>query len=228
MRWLLVLFIAAALGVQSARADGLIVSPTTLELPAKRPLSSFTLENDRDRETSIEISAFDWKQDANGGDILTPANDIVVTPSVFLVSARTAQTVRIGYTGPKREDREKSYRILVRELPNPQRQLSGGLNLLIEMSMPVFVTSGGRGALSVCKVDTQAIELSNTGASHIKLGATPGAQSSLPRYLLPGATIKTPLQSDGFFRAVTLTKGDREPQLSTLRMDDAPCGAPRR
>lgn len=228
MRWPLVLFIAALLGFQGARADGLIVSPTVLELPAKRPLASFTLENDRDRETSIEISAFNWAQDANGDNILTPANDLVVTPSVFLVSARTAQTVRIGYTGSKGEDREKSYRILVRELPNPQRQISGGLNLLIEMSMPVFVASGGRGVLSACKIDAHAMELSNAGVAHIKLGAAPGAQSALPRYLLPGATIQTPMQSDGIFRALTLTKGDREPQLSTLRVDDAPCGVSRR
>lgn len=227
MRWLLIIFIAALLGFQSARAEGLVVSPTTIELPAKKPLASFTLQNDRDRETAIEVSVFDWKQDAKGGDILTPVNDLVVTPSVFLVSARGAQTVRIGYTG-NGADHEKSYRMLVRELPNPQRQSSGGLKLLIEMSMPVFVASSGPGALSACKIDAQTWALSNTGASHIKLSAAPGAKTSTPRYLLPGVTIQTPAQSGGAFRALTLSKGDREPQLTTLRVDDAPCGAARR
>ena len=224
MRWLLTLFFAASLGMQSAHADGLVVSPTTIELPAQRPVSAFTLQNDRDRETAMEVFAFLWTQDETGANVLTPTKDLVVTPSVFLVSPRAAQTVRIGYVGAASGDSEKSYRILVRELPNAQRQNSGGLHLLIEMSMPVFVPSKGRGALIVCKRNAQLLQLSNTGATHIKLGAAPGAQVLAARYLLAGATIQTPIQNGETFRALTFTKGDREPQLTTLRVDDAPCG----
>ena len=224
MRWLLTLFFAASLGMQSAHADGLAVSPTTIELPAQRPVSAFTLQNDRDRETAMEVFAFQWAQDETGANVLTPTDDLVITPSVFLTPARAAQTVRIGYIGASGGESEKSYRILVRELPNPQRQTSSGLHLLLEMSMPVFVAANGRGALAVCKRNAQSLQISNTGAAHIKLGVAPGTQSLAARYLLAGATVQTPVQNGDTFRALTFTNGDREPQLTTLRVDDAPCG----
>ena len=225
MRRVLFFIIAALLATQAAHADGLVVSPTTIELPAKRPVSAFTLQNDRDRETAMEVFAFRWTQDETGANVLTPTDDLVITPSVFLTAPRAAQTVRIGYIGAGGGDSEKSYRILVRELPNPQRQTSGGLHLLLEMSMPVFVAPKGRGALAVCKRNAQSLQISNTGAAHIKLGAAPGTQSLAARYLLAGAKVQTPVQNGDTFRALTFTNGDREPQLTTLRVDDAPCGA---
>lgn len=228
MRMLALLAIAAAFVATPAVAQtgGLQVTPVVIEMPAQRGVTSFRMHNGRERETAFEVEAFVWTQD-NGETVLTPTNDLIVAPTTFLVAANGDQIVRLALPPALRggED-ERAYRIVVRELPNPEAPATG-FRMIIEMSMPVFVTPrNARGHLVVRRTRDEhgqpAVLLQNTGNARLQLSpdAAAGVENP-PRYLLPGASAVRPVIANTL-RLWTASAGDIEPHLAVIELSDAP------
>lgn len=210
-----------------AQATGVQVSPVIIEMPAERGITSFRVMNGRDRETSFEAVAYVWTQE-DGQNVLTPTNDIVIAPSVFLIPADGHQIVRLALPAQLRGgDQERSYRVMLRELPNPEEHVNG-FRMVVEMSMPLFVTpNGARGTLSVARDQAAggepAVTLTNTGAARLHLSAAPDAEpiDNLPRYLLPGQRITRPY-APRTLSLLTATARSTETTLATIDLRDAP------
>lgn len=225
---LLVMALAAPLPAY-AQSLGLQVSPVLIDIPAERAMSSFRLRNARDTEASFEVEVFAWTQE-NGETILTPSTDLIVAPSVFLVAAQREQIVRLGVSSAARGGAiERSYRILVRELPSADTT-GPGLQVQVEMSMPVFVRPRGAApTLALTRVrdanGAPAIRLTNSGASRVSLSQHPEGDNvdGMPRYLLAGQSVVRPITPGQ--RAVNILFADATsttPHERRFELDDAP------
>jgi len=181
-----------------AHAQGIQVSPVVIDVPARRGVASFRLRNARPAAVAFEVETYAWTQE-NGASVLTPTTDIVVAPSVFLIDPEHEQIVRLGVSSAARGGAvERTYRVLVRELPNEARP--EGFRLQLEMSMPVFVrAANARGEINVRRIQGDdggpAVMITNSGSAHLNLSEVPGvpAVENMPRYLLPGAAFVRPL-----------------------------------
>lgn len=223
----LLAFWAAALGWSGqAQAQGIHVSPVVIDVPTLRDVTSFRLRNAREAAVSFEVEAYAWTQE-NGESVLTPTTDIVVAPTVFLIDPNREQVVRLAVArraGPV----ERTYRVLVRELPSHDAQQ--GFRLQLEMSMPVFVRpAGARGELHVRRVQgaegVALVRVTNSGTAHLNLSEVPGvpALENMPRYVLPGASFERAITPDmPALRLMVAQAGATAPEEQRFEFNDAP------
>lgn len=119
---------------------GVHVSPTILNLNESKPVEAFTLTNQGDKDTAFEVRLYRWGITDNQDD-LEPSRDLLVSPPVFSIAPGESQTVRVAMLSDVAQTSEASYRAIFRELPSASQ--AGpviGLNVALQISIPVFVT----------------------------------------------------------------------------------------
>ena len=84
----------------------------------------------------MEISR--WTQPENQ-DHLEPTQDLLATPPIFSLEPGQSQIVRIGLRRPPDRQRELAYRLFAQELPEPTPEGFIGLQMVLRLSIPVFV-----------------------------------------------------------------------------------------
>ena len=156
-----------------ALAGSLTVAPTTVELKSDRDIGVLHLSNQSGAPVVAQLEVFDWAQD-NGVDKLTPTTSLIVSPPMAKIAPGADQIVRLQAadgSGPA----ERSFRLLVTQLPDPTPTKVQGVNLLLQFSVPVFLhTAAPEQGL---KVDFRAVthdnllllSAQNAGHSHLKL-----------------------------------------------------------
>ncbi len=199
---------ASALGLllvlacgQLAGAAGITVAPIRVDLSATHPSSFIQLGNGDLQAKLIHARIFQWDQ-ANGKDRLTPAPDVVISPPIFSLEPGSTQIVRVGLVENLPGSIERSYRILITEVPSttaPDRVM-----VTLQLSIPVFVTPSGATQAQVQirarKLAHHKVELvlSNTGGSHIRLtrlvlrdaaSSRVIAEDTAPLYVLAGEQV---------------------------------------
>jgi fimbrial chaperone protein len=180
-------------------ASGLEVSPITVQLPAKGGAESLYLANHGAEPVAVQVEAFAWRQDAQG-EQLTASDAIAVSPPLARLAPGQRQTVRLLVKPDPSATGERSFRVIVSELPPPTR--ADAVRMLLQFSIPVFAGD----AASFAKVEWTAehrpdgvwIAAHNTGSKRAKLhdlefvaadGKKAEAQpSSRLAYILSGTT----------------------------------------
>lgn len=192
-RALFVLMVTPMMALTTAHAQtgGIQVAPVMVVLRGDDNIASLRVRNGRARPIAFEVDVYSWSQ-RDGEDVLTPTDEVLVAPGVFEVAAESEQVIRLGVVAP-RTDAERSYRIIMRELPT--RRETGNVGFTLEMSLPVFVAPEGARAnvqSSVAMSDEgRVLLLSNAGNAHVQLSSVEnmdGGALDAPRYLLPGAS----------------------------------------
>lgn len=229
MRGLTVLLALVALAPGAAAQDaGYRVSPVIVHIPAERGIGSFVVYNGQSRDVAFDVQAFAWSQ-TSGADDLTPTREIVVAPSVFMIAAGAEQIVRVGSVDRTAHPQERAYRLIVRELPQPDEP-RGQFRMRVEMSLPVFVRARGQHSdFSLTREQgvggAEAI-FANAGAAHVALSLPPRTREAIdtpPRYVLAGARIARPLNADvGALELVAADPSDPAPRAQTYVLDHAP------
>lgn len=214
----------------TAQTDGVQVTPVIVAMAPERGVTSVRVRNWRERETSFEVTVLAWEQ-RDGADLYTQTDLVVAAPSVFAIPAGAEQIVRLGLThGPgAAPDQEIAYRLLLRELPSPDRG-GAGPRMQLQMSLPVFVQPRATHVeIAAQRVadDTAlpSIVIANTGSAHIRLGSvTYGPNDEpierLPRYLLAGSRVTRSLPQGVTAVEVTYVgPGAAAPVTTALRID---------
>ncbi|MBF7686712.1 fimbrial biogenesis chaperone [Acinetobacter rathckeae] len=131
-----------ALCASSTQAASLRISPTTVEFEMAQNSQTLTVFNQSSESTTLQARAFKWTQE-NGKDILVPTTDLVISPPVTHLAASSSYNYRIVHLDKKPITGEKSYRLILDEIPKPidSRKLSQGLTVLMRISLPVFITN---------------------------------------------------------------------------------------
>ncbi|MDZ4375004.1 MAG: fimbria/pilus periplasmic chaperone [Phenylobacterium sp.] len=188
-----------ALGVSPSVAGALRVSPVGLDLPAGRAAATLTLRNDDEAPMNVQVRVFRWTQGVEG-ESLVPTDEVVVSPPIAPLAARSERVVRVVRLGPE-SDRETSYRVVVDQLPPAPGAQGQQVRLLMRHSVPLFFTPAG-GAAPKLELTTERgpeglrLLAVNRGARRVRLanprlldhhGREVAAKTGLLGYVLAGS-----------------------------------------
>ena len=195
--------IVLATGIAPLHAQSLSVSPVTFNLAASQQATSLTVRNDGAEETVVQIRPFAWTQQPD--DVLTPADDVVVSPRIVTIPPHSNQVFRV-LVRHKATSKELTYRLILDQIPRASEP--GAVRMVLRISMPIFVepvapaNPGVRFRLARRDGDTVLV-LENSGARHetlrnVVLRDTNGAPIAIKNggspYLLAGTTRELPVQ----------------------------------
>jgi fimbrial chaperone protein len=204
------LLLALSLWARSAAAATFEVAPVLLEMQGAQRVTSMTITNREDHPTTIQVRPMLWQQ-AQGQDGLSTTSDVQVSPPIFTVGAGESQLVRIfvrAAPAPADVARERSYRLLIDEIPSPGQ--SSAVHMALRISIPLFVYAGPAGTPALeWKILADAkgptwLSVANKGSRRAKLATVVVTDDSGRRhevggaksaYVLPGAQVLWRLQT---------------------------------
>ena len=153
----LVLAVSALAFVSSAHASTFNVNPIQLHLTEDGASALLTIHNTSDEEIRFQLTTYAWSQSPEGEIELGETDDIIFFPRMMKLAPGAKRKVRIGQTkvpsksradarqtasGDNDTQREKTYRILVEELPSRKTKKDAEqIQVLTRMSIPIFVDS---------------------------------------------------------------------------------------
>ena len=143
LRYLVILsfvFSLFALCADNLSAADFTVSPVRVFIAPGKKAEIVTIKNNSDENLTVQMSSFLWEQDAEAKDVLTPTEEVIFFPRIFTVKGKEERILRLGVKFPA-TDVEKTYRIFIHEVPEPQEKQPEGayLRTLMRVSVPVFV-----------------------------------------------------------------------------------------
>ncbi len=158
MKQLFIAILAIIATVQTVSAASISTYPMRVELEEESNIGNITVFNSGDKPANIQVRAMDWKQDSKTGEEqLSETSELVFFPKIFSIPAKGQQMVRVGYQG-KVGDREKSFRLFVRELPVDEPGVTGA-RFALQISSPAFIYP--KGAQQPTKPEIKGIELAD-------------------------------------------------------------------
>jgi fimbrial chaperone protein len=198
--------LAFALASGAVHAQGLQISPISVEMLPGQMTSTLAVTNKDGSAHSLQIRPFKWDQ-ADGTDRLVPTSELAVSPPITQVAAGDTQIFRLVLRQPA-TTQEASYRLLLDELPPPASP--GSVRVALRLSIPVFgkVSTVNEGALKwrvVAEQNGAYLVGTNQSMAHVKvLKASlvqPGRAPLTVRiadaaYILPGVERRWPIQAN--------------------------------
>jgi len=140
----------------SAMAASISTYPMRVELEEGSGIASVRVINTGDSEANIQVRAMAWTQDKlSGKRQVEDTKELIFFPKIFTVPGNSQQLVRVGYQ-KKVGDKEKSFRLFIRELPVSKPGQTGA-RFAVEISMPAFIYP--KGAVQPTKPVLQGIEV---------------------------------------------------------------------
>src|SRR3990172_5373499 len=126
---------------ENASAADFTVSPVRVFIAPGKKAEVVTIKNNSDSNLTVQMSSFLWEQDAEAKDLLTPTEEVIFFPRIFTVKGKEERILRVGVKFPA-TDVEKTYRIFIHEVPEPQEKQPEGayLRTLMKVGVPIFVS----------------------------------------------------------------------------------------
>lgn len=204
------LMAALLIACGSAGASGLQVAPVGLEFAPGSTAQGVWLTNTGNDVLRAQVRVFHWTQ-ADGKDVLTPTQGLVASPPMLNLQPAAQQLVRVIRTGaPTAGPDEDAFRLLIDELPQPEKENKSSVRYILRYSVPAFVEPAGSQAAAPAltwslqhDANGFALVANNTGRQHAQLsdvslqprGGKPITLSKgLLGYVLPGSTMRWPLK----------------------------------
>jgi fimbrial chaperone protein len=191
---------AALFLIAPAYGASLEVAPTKLVVDGKGA-TTLTLANRGAEPIIVQIEGFSWEQ-AGGEDVLKPSKDVLVSPPMARIAPGGKQTVRVMVKPGGEPGKERTYRILASELPDPVTNDPRTIRVLLQFNIPVFASVHANAAPQVAwdasaGANGLALSARNLGAAHVKFtklelispsGKRMAIKSKGIPYVLAGAT----------------------------------------
>jgi fimbrial chaperone protein len=139
-----VTLLAACTGGNSL-AGSFSISPVRVFLEPRQRAAALTIVNGADTEVVLQADVLRWSQDGTGQDRLEPSDDVIVSPPILKVPAQGRQVVRLARLVAPHPQRQLTYRLLLREVPDTSRATQPGASLPIALvlSIPIFLSPAG-------------------------------------------------------------------------------------
>jgi len=159
----------------NAESANLQISPVSIAFQPAQPAAGINLQNLGDTPLYGQVRVYAWDQ-KDGVDVLTPTTEVVASPPLIEVPANSVQTIRLVRRGNAPGAVERSYRILIDEIP--RGDAAAGVAIRLQYSVPVFVAPAAAGAepalsWTLARADGGAVlRAANGGPLHAQVGAT--------------------------------------------------------
>ena len=126
-------------------AGSFSISPVRVFLEPRERAAALTIVNGADTEVVLQADVLRWSQDGTGQDRLEPSDDVIVSPPILKVPAQGRQVVRLARLVQPDPQRQLTYRLLLREVPDTARAVQPGASLPIALvlSIPIFLSPAG-------------------------------------------------------------------------------------
>lgn len=190
------------------------LSPIPLELVGDQPVV-LQLTNTSNAALSYELTPLLWSQ-AQGQDRYAMTESVVISPPQLTLQAGEQREIRIGYRQPNPQHTERSYRIMIEELPLVNEAENGAIEgvgssipLRFTHDLPLYVAPQTTAAEAITDWSAEWVEpglrltASNRGnlrqaaAGLVLLGQRHNGEVQhwtpsvpLPNAVLPGATVQ--------------------------------------
>ncbi|MDO9360650.1 MAG: fimbria/pilus periplasmic chaperone [Polaromonas sp.] len=168
----------AGLLVPAAHAASLQVAPISLEFSPQEQAQSIWLSNTGTTPVRAQVRVLQWSQPEQA-DLLAPTRELVPSPPMVEIAPGEKQMIRIIRTQPGMPDSEKSFRLIVDELPGPSGAAAapgGGLQFLLRYSVPVFVSVAAPVPASSKPTDVSGLSATLEGPPPVLAVANSGKQ----------------------------------------------------
>jgi len=194
--------LAALLALSPVSAGTFTISPLRVDFADATGTAVLTVRNEDARPVVVQTQGLAWSQEG-GQDALTPSRDLLVSPAVFTLPGGGSQLVRVALRRSVDPARELTYRLLLQEVPQAASPDFSGLQIVLRLSVPVFVEPLAPASPQVAWVaargDDGKLSLSarNDGSAHARIhrfsvktadGATTVLDQPELAYVLPGAS----------------------------------------
>lgn len=197
------LALTGSMSPQAALAAALQASPVLVELRPDSPSATIQIRNTGQTSINVQTRVYRWTQE-NGEENMDEAEDITASPPLTTLQPGATYSVRLVRTNRQPVEQEQAYRVLVDELPDPSRQRSGSIAMVVRHSIPVFLlpaeSKGGQVSWQVGSRDGRLVlRATNTGDRRVRLSSVsvklPGGQTvsfgnGLLGYALAGSTME--------------------------------------
>lgn len=121
-----------------------------------------TIINESDEELVMQADVYSWKQKPDGEDDLALTEDLLLSPPIIKVPAKSHQVVRLARLHALAQERQLTYRMIVREIPEAKPVKDKvQLQIALAYSMPIFVTPPEAKSRLVCVVERTAADSVN-------------------------------------------------------------------
>lgn len=143
----------------------------------KESIKYFTAKNTDSEKIALKVEIYIRDMNVNGEDILIKTEkDFFIYPKQFILKGNSEQRIRVQYQGDKISTSEKSYRIIVDQVPIEfdSNTNKGGLNILYRYIGSIYILpeiiSQNVYIISSKKADDKLmLNLKNNGNSHVIL-----------------------------------------------------------
>ncbi len=177
------------------------ISPIRAQLSAAHRTAVLTLANEDDQTVVVEVKVLAWSQQ-DGAEHLDETREMLLTPPVMQIPAKTAQIVRVALRREPDPLLELSYRVIFEEVPQAAPEGATGLRVALRLSVPVFVApTRGKSTPDVAWASQWLpdgkLELAatNRGTGHLQVtdfdvrlpGAPEPVRGITAKYVLPGS-----------------------------------------
>ncbi|MZR62337.1 molecular chaperone [Alcanivorax sp. DP30] len=183
----------------------LTVSPLSMTMAPTQNNATYKLKNGSSIEGFYQIQLFAWEQGDDGESRLLQQDDLIITPPVTLIPANGEQLVRVIQKDPQPSDIEKSYRLVISEVPDTESDQGANLKVLLRMSLPLFVGTPELSHTLSAFFQDGALRIRNTGTAHARLSDAYWQarnqnrkfviKEGLVGYVLPGRELLIPMKT---------------------------------
>ena len=187
-----------------ASAAGLQVTPISLDIPAQEQSQAMFLSNSGKTPLRAQVRVQAWTQ-SGGNEQLETTREVVASPPIVEIAPGGRQMVRIVRLQPAPAAQEKTYRLIIDELPGSdgaQQPSAAGLQFLLRYSMPVFV-------------------LPSVAAGSPALAAASAANGAMPQTDITRLAASVKANGPDASTLVIVNSGARRAKISQLAFIDA-------
>jgi fimbrial chaperone protein len=207
----------ACSGASYLPAGSLHILPIRVEFTDRKPSTTLQISNEGDDPVTVQIHTLNWKA-LGAEDVYSDASDILVNPPIAHIAGHETQLIRLALRHPAHVAVERSWRLIIEEVPPPPKAME--VRMVLKISIPIFLTA--HGSVFSPRLTWEAAHLpdgslkvtaSNNGNAHIQFrtisllagGAGAPIQSSLMAYILPGGTHEWVLSDERLKSATHIT-----------------------
>jgi fimbrial chaperone protein len=165
---------AMALHAGASRAASLQITPVSIHLDATETGKAIELRNDGDQPINAQVRVFTWDQ-ADEKDTIVPTRDLVASPPIAPIAPGAKQVVRVIRADRAAPAAERTYRLLIDELPAAGTETANAVQFRFRYSVPLFVSANGEEGApllhwSIVQRNGQPfLRVSNSGKLHAQL-----------------------------------------------------------
>lgn len=170
-RYVLALLLITLSSGLNALAGDFSVSPVHVHLSKRHKIATLIITNLHSSPLTVQASALSWRQ-KNGVNIYSKSNNLIISPPLFSIQPHEQQIVRVGWMSTFPKKTERDLRLILHEVPKPQKPGYTGVQLVLRMVLPIFVAPidpGNGSLLSATLINSSKcllVHITNSGNIH--------------------------------------------------------------